>query len=649
MKICMELFKDGLRKRLRQIMGILYIEDEKNNSQVIEKLLKPILMEFFVNIFESEKYSQKFFTKIVERYTYFVKEIEHFNNRQGEFEDLIKSSSFKNLIAKVKRIIVFAEFHDPTLHIKIDILEDNNVELRTFKSTECICIDGLVKENKNYLVLLSPPLLKNCYPYQGLKPVVIMYDIKPEEIRTILGTYISEKPKFLTENQGETSEDMNEFSFEEKKLKQSLSNFELKTVSIDNLNANAVKSAFNSFKANNSTKKCFPSKNKTDVFGGEIPLAPSVDDSGEFIIHPDEDNDILVVESIESKVVNKNTFGNKFINHNVSTPNKKSYFNVNPKKNDMIRTKTMDNMLKGKEASKGGFKPNHTVNTQQLVQRSTSHNDIKEGTNKAPLKDFNSQRTLKAEKLIQSSRSNYESDESSQAGNEFQVPEIARGHHSIYNSFTVNKKGELSSHTLCGFNRMNTDKKAETNKHLFHQTAEIKDVNIASPVFHSQYITGNRNISITPKQNKPKITDAYSPRSNIGYYLNDRLTGLKDTQMGSRDTSMSKEAVAGLLNSDEKQIKKRKHNSYITVVPNGKPIDGSSYNKSLLGNNQINLKNRSVDRRIFENKTNAQTKISVSELLSFKKNDKGRIVNTNTTFGTNGNKTKSSFINIKYV
>jgi hypothetical protein len=607
MKICLELFKDGLKKRLKQIMGILYIEDEKNNSQVIEKLLKPILMEFFVNIFESEKYSQKFFTKVTESFGYFVNDIDNFT-RNSEFDELVRSCSFKNLINKIKRIILFAEFHDPSLNIKIDILEDNNVELRTFKASECICIDGLVKDNKNYLVLLSPPLLKNGYPYQGLKPMVIMYDIKLDEIRNALDAYINDKPRFHTENKEES-----DVSGEEKVLKQSLSNFEFKTVNIDNVNANSVKSAFNSFKANN-TKKYFPNKNKTDVFFNDGGLVPSVNDSFQ------DDNktpiEILVVDNRESKVI-KNTFGNKFIN-NISTP--KKYFNINPKKNDMIRTKTMDNMIKGKEASKG-YKPNHTINTQQLGHRSTSHNDING-------QKQNSHR----EKQIQSSRTNYEPDD--QTGNE--VADIIRGHHSIYNSFTVNKKGEVGNQTIGGFNKTTSGKKAESSKYLF-QTAETGQFKPSDSIVANVFTSiANRNISKTPCQSKPKVT-AYSPRSNIGNYMNDRLTNQKDTLAVSRDTSFSKE-TGDNFNCEDKHIKKRKHNSYITSQLQ------SSNNKSHFP--QGNLKNHSVDRRMFENKTNAHTKISISQLLSFKKNDKGRIVNTTTTFK---DVKKASFISIKYV
>jgi hypothetical protein len=263
-RICIEIFRDNLRKKLRKLMNTLSIENDK--FQQFEKFTKPMLMEFFSNIFENDIFSENFLKTICQKYKLYVnREIEHFT-RQAEFDDMLKSTSFKNLISNVKRIILFTEFHEPSLTIKIDILDDKNVELRCFKPNECVCIDGLVKENKNYLVILSPPLLKNGYPYQGLKPAVIMYDVKPEEIKGALGNYIHGQPKFLTENKGDTSSEDNQECHidsdeEGKVLKQSLSNFELKTVNlenfIDNNNVLSIKVSEN--------KKCLVKKKEKIV------------------------------------------------------------------------------------------------------------------------------------------------------------------------------------------------------------------------------------------------------------------------------------------------------------------------------------------------------------------------------------------------
>ena len=46
---------------------------------------------------------------------------------------------------------------------RLDINNLEQVELKSFFSSDCMCIDGLIKENKLYIVLLNPPLLKNNY------------------------------------------------------------------------------------------------------------------------------------------------------------------------------------------------------------------------------------------------------------------------------------------------------------------------------------------------------------------------------------------------------------------------------------------------------------------------------------------------------
>ena len=52
-------------------------------------------------------------------------------------------------------------------------------------------------------------------------------------------------------------------------------------------------------------------------------------------------------------------------------------------------------------------------------------------------------------------------------------------------------------------------------------------------------------------------------------------------------------------------------------------VNYSKLSEKRIGKDSGN-KNKSVDRRIFENRTNAQTRISVEELMSIKKNDKNK-------------------------
>jgi hypothetical protein len=371
----------------------------------------------------------------------------------------------------------------------------------------------------------------------------------------------------------------------------------------------------------------------------------------------------------------------------------------------MVRTKTTENILQftqekpirshdlgGYNSSVQGEQHLHNINHDILAynQRSTSHNDliehfVNENTYSATLKDGTLNNFEKLEKLIQTSRSNYESDESYQVGTDFAGGELSNklGENSIYNTYSVNKNKKLntadkkdnSSGSKLGFFSTTT-----TDRSYGIQIKHIEKVdNRASPAGHNQFnntSSYNRNMTKTPKQNKPRVV-AYSPRSNIGYYFNEKIANnIKDNKEVSRDNSFSKEGKHN-FNSDEKQVKKRKHNSYMNNLIISSTVklaadSSNNYNRSIndkkvLSSNILNStikKNRSVDRRIFENKTNAQTKISVGELLSFKKNEKGRIVNTNTGVKEKNNSTitnhhenaqlgnskaKSNFFNIKYV
>ncbi len=188
-----------------KLLDLLHIPNDKGNYNQITKTIKPIFMEHYVYIFESDNVNEIFHSLVKDDYTKFVKNLLNFS-KASEFDELINSSCFKSIIKVIKRIILFNEFHDPPLNIKIAYRDIKETIIRNFKSTDCICIDGLVKDNKNYIILLNPPILKNGYSYQGLKPIVMQISLEQDVLNQNIEKYLDSK--YIRENDNQITNNL---------------------------------------------------------------------------------------------------------------------------------------------------------------------------------------------------------------------------------------------------------------------------------------------------------------------------------------------------------------------------------------------------------------------------------------------------------
>jgi hypothetical protein len=174
--ICSEYIIEHINKKTIDILKYFEIPNDKHNLNQIEKYLKPIFQECYTYIFESSTDAEIFLQKVLEKYKLYIQE--HFIefDRIDEIYDVFKTKYFKDLIAIIKKILLFINFHDPKLNLKLDKHSNRKMEIKNLKSSDCICVDGYIKDNKNCIIYLSPPTLKNGYAYQGLKPIVLVYN-----------------------------------------------------------------------------------------------------------------------------------------------------------------------------------------------------------------------------------------------------------------------------------------------------------------------------------------------------------------------------------------------------------------------------------------------------------------------------------------
>ncbi len=201
-------FKEELKNLTNKIMKILEIKNLNKSYSFIEKNIKPIILEYYEDIFENENKSDYFYNKIKEDYANFVnkkfltdtetdeKLHNNFNNnndhnqikalahlkpttyiksdKADELRELLRSNYIKDFLKTVKKIFLFVEFHEPQLSLKLEPFEKRKLLVKEMKQSDCVLADGYIKDVRNCLILLDPPLLKNGYPYSGLKPIALI-------------------------------------------------------------------------------------------------------------------------------------------------------------------------------------------------------------------------------------------------------------------------------------------------------------------------------------------------------------------------------------------------------------------------------------------------------------------------------------------
>lgn len=233
MLISQNHFKEELKNLTNRIMKFLEIKTMDKSYTFIEKSIRPIILEYYDDIFENEAKSNSFFEKIKADYEQFINKnilSEDFENnnpdkdakggsspisrkdKRIELEDMLRSSYLKDFVKTIKKIFLFVEFHDPQLNLKLDKFKNRKPIIKKLKATDSILADGYIKESKNCLILIDPPLLKNGYPYSGLKPVTLIcpddsyydkYIFKEEKIEEPIKTNESEKIKTIDDEKYE--------------------------------------------------------------------------------------------------------------------------------------------------------------------------------------------------------------------------------------------------------------------------------------------------------------------------------------------------------------------------------------------------------------------------------------------------------------
>lgn len=106
------------------------------------------------------------------------------NKVKQRFTDVeadLETKYFRNYVSASFKLNIYILLHDPELSLN----KMNVPDYRLFNKSECLSIEGFIKENSPCCIILNPPLLKNKFVYQGILPAIYMIQETSETIEKI--------------------------------------------------------------------------------------------------------------------------------------------------------------------------------------------------------------------------------------------------------------------------------------------------------------------------------------------------------------------------------------------------------------------------------------------------------------------------------
>jgi len=178
--LCSELLEILLKEKYTIILNSLNIPESNSQMENISQDLKNFIIENIENVIFYKEENDKFFENFKIKYS--NKCLIYIKNREEEFFDLIKNSSFKSMLDDVKNIILFGMFNEPNLHFEIekDYFKREIIEIPINNNREnYIIVNDPGIKNFSSIILLNPPVTSSrneISKLSDLKKILIKYD-----------------------------------------------------------------------------------------------------------------------------------------------------------------------------------------------------------------------------------------------------------------------------------------------------------------------------------------------------------------------------------------------------------------------------------------------------------------------------------------
>lgn len=169
MNLLYQLSINDIYNKIESIMKILNIEDitiERKKAFFLK--MRFIFQEYFSSIFKFNEHN-----KIISR----LSGLKISNQKKKQLLNDIQTTQFNNLLNEGYKICSYMNLHQPRLSFK-----ENSYVYLYYSKKYLNNIEGFGKENSVCLVTLFPPILRNNFFFQGIKPAVYVINHPTKEM-----------------------------------------------------------------------------------------------------------------------------------------------------------------------------------------------------------------------------------------------------------------------------------------------------------------------------------------------------------------------------------------------------------------------------------------------------------------------------------
>ena len=170
-----------IKEKISQVLRLLNINEDNTENKFLSRF-RTLFQEYFSSVFVFSEQNQlninnKLKNDIIITYKDLNEEV-----KKNIFLDL-DSKFFTNFCQTVFKLCIYMLLHDPQLTLNIDPYDKRVIKYVYYIKKEHLNIEGFETENSPCIIILFPPMLRNSFSYQGMKPAVYMIHNFNEEIK----------------------------------------------------------------------------------------------------------------------------------------------------------------------------------------------------------------------------------------------------------------------------------------------------------------------------------------------------------------------------------------------------------------------------------------------------------------------------------
>jgi len=143
--------------------------DREVNLETFLPRFRVLFQDFFTTIFA---FNEDFLKKVIERLKVVILTYKDFEHKISDCHSDMKTRHFNSFVEVSFKLCIFMLLHDPVLTLNIAEYEKRNITYYYFNKNDYINIEGFGTDKSACAVILFPPILRNNFYYQGIKPAV---------------------------------------------------------------------------------------------------------------------------------------------------------------------------------------------------------------------------------------------------------------------------------------------------------------------------------------------------------------------------------------------------------------------------------------------------------------------------------------------